>query len=190
MATRGFLSFVTPADSAGSPAVEKTSYNHYDSFPDALGLAVLTWLHEAVEDLEGLRRSAQALRVVPPDARPTEEELAALPPSLKKGAGRDWLNLLWPIQGDPASLLEVGVIADARDFPLTSTVAEWGYVIDLVEKVFEVYVGGQPQPPRKGRFADREGVDGDHPVALLARWPLNALPSCEEFLEQTREQEE
>ena len=38
MSTRGFIGFVIDG-------TEKIAYNHYDSYPSALGLNVLHWLH-------------------------------------------------------------------------------------------------------------------------------------------------
>lgn len=55
MGTRGFICFVIDAK-------EKTAYNHYDSYPDGLGLHVLTWLRES--DIDIIREQARSLRVV------------------------------------------------------------------------------------------------------------------------------
>lgn len=146
----------------------------------------MTWLHETVGDLDALRKAVHALRVVPLGAQLTGNDIATLPPGVRANLPstppQDWGNLLWPYQSDPAALLVIGVIEDAGDFPLASSVAEWGYVIDLETDVFEVYTGHQDTPHRRGRFAARPTDDGDVPVALAAAWPLAALPAPEEFL--------
>ena len=100
---------------------------------------------------------------------------------------RDWYWLLRDLQGDPAAILDAGYALEAVEFPLDSLNAEWGYVVDVDAGTFEIYRGLQRLPHDKGRFARRGGMlhvilDGFYPVALAASWPLDALPTEEEFL--------
>ncbi|GAA4157664.1 hypothetical protein [Actinomadura keratinilytica] len=186
MGTRGFIAFVVDA-------TEKTAYNHWDSYPQGLGLEVLGWLRAASDSIDALRERARALRVVDPDSEPTPADIARLTRCLGPGAatGRldDWHMLLRQTEGRPHLMLEVGVIEDAGDFPLDSLYAEWGYVIDLDAETFEVYRGFQTAPHGKGRFAHRAADSPQrvtsstyYPVALVTGWALNALPSDTAFL--------
>jgi hypothetical protein len=191
MGTRGFITFAVNDE-------EKTAYNHWDSYPDGLGLAVLGWLREAAKDPAALRQQAAALQVASPGSAPTDEDVARLAGFADQGVGtgslRDWYVLLRATQGEPGLMLAAGVIEDARDFPLDSLFAEWGYVIDLDgDGLFEVYRGFQKQPHDLGRFASRSEPGGNHgyyPCARTARWPLAALPGNEEFLAQLREDDD
>lgn len=186
MGTRGFITFV--ADGR-----EVTSYNHFDSYPEGLGMSVLTWLRASLDAFDVMRDRVKALRVVDDESKPSAEDIERL----RKFADThvddrrldNWYVLLRETQGNPHAMLEAGVIEDASNFPLDSLFAEWGYVIDLDEMVFEVYEGFQEHPHRKGRFAGRElaerpdsSVGTYYPVKLVASWPLAELPSDDELL--------
>ena len=180
MSTRGFVSFVIDGD-------EKTAYNHSDSYPAGLGVAVLSWLRVAMEDEPRLRAQAQALRVVDPNTDPAGDDIEKLSGYLNPYVdGRrerpSWYQLLRHTQGNPKNMLAAGAIEDASAFPCDSLFAEYGYVVDLDANVFEAYKGFQKKPHDRGRFAGRPGQDEYFPVALVASWPLPSLPSDEEFL--------
>jgi hypothetical protein len=177
MSTRGFLTFV-------AEGVEKTTYNHCDSYPEGLGADVLKWLRD--QDLTMVREKATALRVAAKDSKPTAEDIERLKDFARTYVGSqqldDWYVLLRETQGDPGLMLEAGVIEDGSDFPTDSLFAEWGYVVDLDAQTFEVYEGFQHHTHDKGRFASREGRAGYAPVALLKSYPLADLPTTESFL--------
>ncbi len=178
MGTRGFLGFVIDG-------TEKIAYNHSDSYPESLGANTLAWLSAASKDLEALRGLVSALRVVTQDETPTQDDVDRLTPRTNLNVGerstQHWYNLLRETQGNPAAMLSAGYIEDAGDFPMDSLFAEWGYVVDLDANTFEVYRGFQKEQHDKGRFASRLGRDNYAPVALVASWPLDALPTTEGF---------
>jgi hypothetical protein len=211
MGTRGFITFVVSGE-------EKTSYNHFDSYPDGLGLTMLEWA-QGVTDWSAVRTQAEQLRLVTDKSEPpTPEDIERFrqyswnreqhggPGDLRPG--QQWYDLLHETQGDPAKILEAGVTEDHRDFPMDSLFAEWGYVIDLDASMFEVYRGFQREAHAEGRFAARaartygEGVGPYYPVALVASWKLPdyakaatldevpELPTKEQFLIATTDPEE
>lgn len=94
----------------------------------------------------------------------------------------DWYQLLRHTQGRPDLILEAGYIEDASQFPTESLFAEWGYIVDLDAKAFEAYKGFQETAHTGGRFASRDGHDDYYPVQLVASWPLDGLPSADEFI--------
>jgi hypothetical protein len=180
VSTRGFIGFV--ADAKASIA-----YNHFDSYPSALGGKMLAWLRGA--DLDAAAAEVRALRVVAPGSEPTDADIAALKDFYNYNPGADarserptWYQLLRGIQGEPELMLKAGVIEDASTFPADSLFAEWGYVVDFDAQTFEVYKGFQRAPHSEGRFAtEAPNGDGYFPVRLVAGWPLKSLPSAAEF---------
>lgn len=180
MGTRGFIGFV-----AGGQ--EKVAYNHFDSYPESLGMRVLEWLRVAAKDPAGLRERVVALRVVSPGSQPSPEDVERLSPFTSLNVGEqavtDWYCLLRKTQGDPEAMLAAGVIEDAGDFPLDGPWAEWGYVVDLDgDGLLEVYEGFQKRPHDEGRWGGRPANEhGYYPVKRVARWPLAQLPSDDEM---------
>jgi hypothetical protein len=189
MGTRGFISFAVDGE-------VKTAYNHWDSYPDGLGLTVLHWLRNITEQgtITGAREAAAALRVVSPDSKPAPEDIERLSRYSWNAAqhggtqdlrdGQQWYDLLHETQGNPDRILEAGVVEDASEFPADSLFAEWGYVIDFDnDGRLEVYEGFQKAAHSKGRFAGLASAnDGYYPVALVASWPLAELPDDAAFV--------
>ena len=176
MGTRGFITFVASDLREPTGEVEKTTYNHLDSYPEGLGVSVLEWLRDEVHpdnptNWTRLVRAITDLRVV--HGRPDEEQTPVTPQDIKRLAtyadlGVDthdennqrheqptWYQLLRGTQGDPAKILASGYLLDAHDFPRDSLFAEWGYVVDTRRKTFEVYEGFQKKGHNAGRFAHR-----------------------------------
>jgi hypothetical protein len=189
MGTRGFITLAVDGEN-------KTAYNHWDSYPEGLGLSVVSWAREAAKDLDAARKAVTALRVVAEDDQPTGEDIERLRPfadfevdrSVRNGETHvlrerpSWYQLLRCTQGDPAAMIRAGVIEGAGEFPADSLVAEWGYVVDLTAETFEVYQGFQTRPHRQGRFADiTPERDGYYPVWLVKSWPLAELPGDKDF---------
>jgi hypothetical protein len=179
VSTRGFVGFVVDG-------TEKIAYNHSDSYPAGLGLHVLNWLRKA--HLGGARRLAGSLRVVEPGSAPTAEDIERLRGYANTNVSTqsldDWYVLLRGTQGNPAAILDAGVIEDASHFPVDSVMAEYGYIVDFDAEAFEAYVGFQKKPHDDGRFASRPRREGDsyYPCALVGSWPLTKLPTDDEFV--------
>lgn len=184
MGTRGFVGFIVDGD-------EKVAYNHLDSYPPGLGVAVLTWLRVARDNVPALREQVKKLQVVDPDSTPTGQDIERLSEyadtSVSRGRLDDWYTLLRETQGNPHAILEAGVIEDASGFPADSLFCEYGYLVDLDAEVFETYQGFQTSPHNRGRFAalplprEYTATPDYYPVALAASWPLAELPSEEEL---------
>lgn len=130
----------------------------------------------------------------------------------------DWYCLTRGTHGSIVTMLQCGYILDSSDFPLDSLFCEWAYIVDLDKDVFEVYKGFNKKRPKKGHWKGRPTkkeelqMFKDHlywchthkrdpwmaektiaefkAVDLLASWPLDALPSDEEFLSATMKKEE
>lgn len=179
MSTRGFVGFVVYGD-------EKITFNHYDSYPEGVGQKWLQWLRSSPA-LSSVRERAAQLQMIPgerlQDERDGDEDIDD---TLLRNASRvaQMGHVL------PEELLDAGAAIDDHEFPLDSLFAEYGYLVNLDDEVFECYRGFQTAPHANGRFARRVRRDGKmvssagttyYPVALTMSWPLSALPSDEEF---------
>lgn len=191
MGTRGAFGFVVNQ-------TEKITYNHFDSYPDGLGLDVLRWLRDTVDrDGEDAAREAAArLQVVNEDASPTEEELASFAAyrDPRVSTGDDWYALLRNTQGNPGEILRAGFFIDGSEFPMDSLFCEYAYIVDFDCRVFQAYEGFRKTPTTEGRWAYRFGIrepNGYYPVQLRARWSFDLLPSedafCAEFSDEDDE---
>lgn len=194
MGTRGFITFVVNGE-------EKTTYNHFDSYPSGLGAQVADFLQAVVRNglaVAEFRERVAKLRVVKENEKPTAEDKEQLAKftdlRVSNQSDDDWYCLLRNTQGDVGAMLEAGVITDAHEFPEDSLFAEWGYVINLDgDGTFEVYRGFQTSPHDNGRFAGRWTEEGRaeslarkqyagatfyYPCALVRSWPLATPPTA------------
>jgi hypothetical protein len=187
MGTGGFVGFVVDGD-------EKITITAGDSYPRGGGVEILSWLaahrHELSDTRpDGIPNRVRALRLVPTSFEPDDPtELDRVRDALRDGPYADFADdsveeVLDFATYDLGTLLRGGIAFDGADFPLDSLLCEWGYLIDLDNRTFDVYRGFQTSPPAAGRFAGRSPARaGHHPVALVASWPLDALPDRAGFL--------
>ena len=163
--------------------------------------------------LEQTRKLAQECRVVSGDKKPTRKDIERLAPFTNLGVSEqnehDWYCLTRDTHGYIRDMLACGYICDHHTFPLDSLFCEWAYIVDLDRDVFEVYEGFQKELPKAGRWAGRPTPEEDRQnyldhlewcadndrkpwqpkvsdykaVELVGEWPLDALPSDEEFLD-------
>lgn len=190
MGTRGFVGF----HAEGKTVI---TYNHFDSYPEHLGLLCLEWARQATpKDKERIA----AMRVVSEETDvPTREDVKRLAAYTDLGVGQsasgdttpNWYQLLRETQGNPGAILEAGVYEDASGFPGDSLFCEWGYLMDLHNNRFEVYRGFQKKPHEDGRFWEmptQESFTGSYyPVRLLNWWPMDELPDDDTFMNAIRE---
>jgi hypothetical protein len=180
---------------------EKIGYNQFDSYPSGKGIENLRWLREA--KLGDVRRAAAVCNLVDDSTPPTPADVEWLKSvtdlAVSNQSTDDWYCLTRETHGDIEAMLSCGYIHDFHEFPLESLFCEWAYIVDLDANVFEVYEGFQQKKHREGRFADRAkkprgwepAYQGDvfwYPVKLIASYPLDDLPSDEEFLALEREE--
>jgi hypothetical protein len=189
MGTRGFVGFVVDG-------TEKITYNHFDSYPEGLGVDVLAFLTANVADADKIAEDARRLRPVDENSKPTKAERLRFAKFTDSGVsgGDDWYAILRRTQGDLAAILEAGVYGDAKDFPLDSLFAEWGYLVNLDDRKLEVYRGFQDAPHDKGRYAKRQTAglaEGQprqildntyYPCALVKTYDFDALPKGAQFV--------
>lgn len=182
--------------------VAKTSYNHYDSYPESLGvdtLVPLRLLAEGSKEMDPERRwptlaqDARKLRMIDERGpKPTAEDKAALARFTDLRVGEqtedDWYCLTRKLQGYLGLMLSTGYMVDAGDFPLDSLFCEWGYIVNFDELTFEVYEGFQKEPHNEGFWGGREPQQTSsmgtvyYSIRRVASWPLDELPTKDQFL--------
>lgn len=193
MSTSGFVGFVVDG-------IEKIGYVHFDAYPSGVGVDVVKWL-SAVEDFGPFADQARALIVIDGQTPPTPEDVERLRPWTNLNVGErsteDWYCLLRETQGRPDQMLASGYIEDAGGFPADSLFCEWGYLVDLDDRRLEVFQGFQDQSHTKGRFAERTDLRDTsatgtsyHPVALVASWSLDDLPTVEDFVAAVEQEDD
>lgn len=199
---------------------EKIGYNQYDSYPDGKGIEALRWLREADLNLvrkqaKSLRVVDDKTKPTPEDVELLQPWTDL---GVSNQSTDDWYCLTRQSHGYFNEMLQCGYVLDSHEFPIDSLFCEWAYILDLDRNVFEVYEGFQKKFPKKGRWAKRPTKAEDEAnwiehlkwcarqdpprmpweperreykaVELTASWPLDALPTDEEFLAQTRSTEE
>jgi hypothetical protein len=177
------------------------------------------WLQDdSLEEVRRLAEAAKV--VSNETGRPTSAEQKDLAEyadaNVSEQSLNDWYCLTRRTHGSIIAMLECGYIDDSSSFPLDSLFCEWAYLVDLDRNVFEVYKGFQRELPKKGRWAGRPTREEDEAnyglhlkwcaennrepwlpevseykaVELAASWPIDDLPTDEEFLETFEEEEE
>ena len=192
MGTRGALGFRASEQ-------DKLTYSHFDSYPSGLGEAVLGWLRAEVAagHETQIREAAQNIRLVTDKSqKPTTEDIERLrkwsDTGVSTGRIDDWYCLLRNTQGDPAAILEAGVMEDSHTFMDDSLFCEWAYIVNFDTRELEVYKGFQRKPHRAGRYArpkergwkpTYQGQEYYYPVKLIAAYSFDSLPQSLEALE-------
>jgi hypothetical protein len=177
MGTRGLYGF-------RKNGVDKTTYNHFDSYPDGLGADVINFIKKhSVDELEKFYDRIQMVQEL---ATPTKEEIKTCVDaglcdlSVSKQSTNDWYCLLRKIQGDLDALYNspVAYMIDNSDFIKDSLFCEYAYIINLDENVLEYYEGFQVTPDKDNRYG-QEKTDGYYPCKLTSTIPLDYIMETE-----------
>lgn len=171
MGTRGLLGVVVDG-------VVKATYNHFDSYPDALGLAVLEYVQQT--NLERDTQKARDLKLVKEATPPTKEEIKKLEkyadPFVSSGNKKEWYVLLRETQGRLREILDCGYMVDSIAFAKDSLFCEYGYVVNFDKQVVECYRGFVKEPHKDGRFASKTpNKDGYYPIRLVGELTFDII---------------
>ena len=112
-----------------------TCYNHFDSYPRALGVNLLLGIINA--DLDEWIRLLESIREVSNQVKPTQEEINNLKKytdlTVGKESPEDWFCLLRFTQGSFHHVLHSGYMENVQGVDLYE---EYSYVLDLDNKMF------------------------------------------------------
>jgi hypothetical protein len=166
MGTSGIMAFVIDGET-------KAGYVHFNSYPSGLGADVLEWLRaekDKPETIDAVRR----LLVVNDGTTPDAEHIEALKQYANTNVSTkqldEWYVLLRLTQGNPALTLEAGYIYGAHRVERyrLGYFGEYTYFVDFDAKTFTA-----------------EGYGN-----RLGSWSFNELPTRDEFLKLTENEDE
>jgi len=170
MGTRGAIGFRIDG-------VDKLTYNHFDSYPQGLGVDILSQAQELyAAGPESLRAAARNIKMLNSDGV-TKEVVEAT---------RAYHN-----KGDLPAYLNLGYMPGNNNFILDSLFCEWAYILDLDDDMLEVYRGFQKVADPDNRYGQGE-QSGYFPCKLILSFPLEDIHTVTEddFLAACNPQEE
>ena len=175
--TRGSWGFVLANEAFGTPI-------YSDAYPDGFGVFFLDWLkRHSQEELQP--RVAALKRYEGGELELTGEQANAVGQALdiEIAPGTVWFDIEDELEG-----LEMDGYLDAGFIVVDSTwsFAEWVYLVDLDTGALEVHHEIMRNPHAK----ELRGRLSAHSCDLLAAWPLERLPTDDEFGSRLRDEYE
>lgn len=154
MSTRGIYGFRVNGQ-------DKLAFNHFDSYPEGLGLEIKAFLEDA--EVEDIKAMAEKIVLVEGSQAPTSdhiEECKAIclsMPSSETEHECNWYDLLDKARGK-LSFFKRGLryMIDEHDF-LTDVGCEWVYIMNVDTRILEVHRGCNDDPKAPGRYASLVG---------------------------------
>lgn len=163
-------------------------YNHWDSYPNSLGVDVVNYVR-TVTDWNILRDQVAAFQPVNDEDKPTPEqkawarELGTINLGVSEQSEDDWYCLTREAQGDVGLQLKLGFGDLANDFVFDSLVCEYAYIINLDTMELEFYKGFNGDRKAEGRYAKGEEPTGENEISdsyagvrLVGESPLDNIP--------------
>lgn len=180
MGTRGAFGF-------RSDGINRLTYNHFDSYPDYLGVQMCAAVVAVRGDLDSARANVAAIELVPEfveeeENTPTPEQLQRVQDAaariedaigedpvitdlrVSRQTTDDWYCVLRGMHGQPLYWLLHGFpfMIDSNQFVRDSLFCEWGWLINLDDQTLEIYKGFQRSEHSEGRFAELGPLDCEH----------------------------
>ena len=191
MGTRGLYGF-------RKNATDKTTYNHFDSYPSGLGSDVLKFIRNHSNAM--MNEFYDRIIMVDEQGKPTAEEIErciankAVNLSVSNQSYDDWYCLLRNVQGDLEALCqwEFPYMTDCSDFIKDSLFCEYAYIINLDNNMLEFYQGFQSKPQEGNRYGMEESR-GYYPCKLVAEIPLARIKdanSVNEIIDEFMQEED
>jgi hypothetical protein len=138
-------------------SIDKVTYNHCDSYPSWLGKLVIEFIKR--NNLKGLKRIEQGIRLVDKHSDPSDEDIKKYDAFCNidvggPGAIISWYRLLRDAQGDFEAFENgLDVMIDSANFLKDSLFCEWAYIVNLDDSVLEIYKGFNTSEYAAGRYA-------------------------------------
>lgn len=170
MGTRGLYGF-------RKNEVDKTTYNHYDSYPDCLGRTMVEFCQTT--SIEEMNEIFDRIVLVEEGSKPTQKQITDCieyyDGSVSHQTPEDWYCLLRDAQGNP-NIYKHGLkyMIDNQNFIKDSLFCEYAYIINLDEECLEFWVGFQKEPDEDNRYGAEE-EDGYYPCKMLGEYSFKCL---------------
>jgi hypothetical protein len=171
MGTRGIYGFRKNNE-------DKLTYNHFDSYPDYLGIAVVDFCKTT--NLQKLNDIYDRIVLIDSNKKPTAEQItdclkwANL--EVSEQSSNDWYCLLRKAQGDLTAYTSgLKYMSKDNDFIKDSLFCEFGYIINLDNNKLEFWKGFQKEPQKNNRYGAKQ-ENGFYPCKLAQTFPLNNIP--------------
>jgi hypothetical protein len=175
MGTRGLFGFY-------KNGVTKASYNHYDSYPEELGVKIMKFIEET--PVTELNQIFDKIIMVNGGSKPTAEQINQCIqyycPDVSTGKVDDWYALLRESQGELNAYKEgLPFMIDSADFIKDSLFCEWAYLINLDTNTFEVYRGFQKEMQANRYYDESLKNETYKNCKLIAEYKLESVHSDE-----------
>lgn len=196
MGTRGTIGFRIDGK-------DYLTYNHYDSYPDGVGVDVLKEIKSIIGGVTllcDIERNIRSLIAVDSEDKPSSNDILEYSKFANPGVGNQgidnkeintWYQLLRHTQGTLGGYM-LGVIKHMimeNDFIRDSLFCEHGYIVNFDSGMFEYWKGFQHESDPTNRYGQE--CDRDYyPCRLERVFDLGHLPTEEEFLEATKDEKE
>lgn len=199
MGTRGLYGF-------RKDGIDKTTYNHFDSYPDYLGRKAAELCAFATPEL--LEKIYDSIILVDEDVPPTPEQVKQCVDagyydgSVSEQSTEDWYCLLRNLQGEFEEYKKNAVagrttfMADRKEFITNSLFCEYAYIFNIDTQKLEFWVGFQHRVQPGNRYGEEPDEDGCYPCRLCLELPIGGKLSPDKAVEmmcraeQEAEQEE
>lgn len=185
-------------------------YGQWDGYPEGQGTTVLNFLKNSnitkfKKKLNNVRfmnkRDENSMKkfmteIGAPDGYMNMEQSSLYNkkyPYLSRDHGADILNMIYDSDKSDGKI----VLRNHINFASDSLFCEWAYLIDLDKNVLEVYEGFNTEPlDDDQRFKNMEvdnngsGIKIYYPIKCVKTYPLDNLPTEEEFIKELTPKEE
>jgi len=179
--TRGIIGFRLKGQ-------DKLTYNHFDSYPDGLGVNILEEIRKV--SLEALKAAAERIILVQNGKEPSKEQIDECKQwadtAISERTLKEWYCLLRNAQGTLRPYIDGNLryMIDNSDFIKDSLFCEWAYIVNLDTGKLEVWHGFQEAPHPGNRYSEKPDENGYYPCRMIKEYDLNALPGGNEFVEE------
>lgn len=170
---------------------DKTSYNHYDSYPSCLGDQMFDYIkRHSIEEMNELYDRLILVDENKKISELTEEERNGLEilfsyDDKDELIDEDMYSLLRNFQGDLEKYdrnSTVNIMCDSKNFIKDSLFCEYGYIINLDTNTLEVFKGFQKKPQNTNRYGC-ENYRGYYPCKIIKKIKIDDIHNSDKALE-------
>lgn len=181
MGTRGLYGF-------RKNGVDKTTYNHFDSYPDWLGHEVVKFCKET--SIEEMNEIFDRIVLVNEMDKPTKKQISECIEYYNENVSTrsvdDWYCLLREAQGDlNAYKRGLKYMTDGSDFIKDSLFCEYAYIINLDTNCLEFWIGFQTEPCEDNRYGmeTHDNRNKYYPCKMMACYPFDTEKTEQEIVD-------